>query len=389
MSLRMILSVIIVNYNVKFFLEQCLSSLTKAVAASPELNGKVEVIVIDNASTDGSVPFLEPIFPAFQFIQNKENKGFAKANNQAIPACTGEFVLFLNPDTILAEDLLEKCILFLRRTTDAGALGLRMIDGSGKYLKESKRGFPSPLASFYKMSGLSRIFPRSKKFSAYYMSHLNEDENHSVEILSGAFMMVRKNILDKTGGFDEQFFMYAEDIDLSFRISQTGFRNYYFSGATLIHFKGESTPKDRRQVKIFYHAMILFMKKHFKGSRSSVQLFFLQMAVKLQQQVAILLLPFRKQDSGPRVAGRVYISGDSTAKKHWALRFKIENMQLTDHIDDATEIIYCEGAGHSWKSIIEQLGSGKKNIRTAFHGAGTHSAVGSASGNSGSRILEL
>ena len=214
--------------------------------------------------------FLEPLFPDFHFIRNKENSGFAKANNLAIPLCNGEFILFLNPDTILAEDSLDICISFFRDQADAGAVGVRMIDGTGRFLKESKRGFPYPSASFFKMTGLARLFPRSKIFSSYYMGHLDEDHIQAVDVLSGAFMMIKKNVLNKTGGFDEQFFMYAEDIDLSYRIDKAGFKNYYLPATTIIHFKGESTQKDFRYVKMFYSAMQLFMKKHFSNKGFSI-----------------------------------------------------------------------------------------------------------------------
>ena len=165
----MILSVVIVSYNVKYFLEQCLSSLKKAVGESPLLRDQTEVFVVDNASSDGSLDFLQPLFPEIHFIQNKENKGFARANNQAAGQCTGEFLLFLNPDTILAEDSLESCISFFRTKQDAGAVGVRMVDGAGRFLRESKRGFPGLRASFFKMTGFAHVFPQSKIFSSYYM----------------------------------------------------------------------------------------------------------------------------------------------------------------------------------------------------------------------------
>ena len=178
---------------------------------------------------DGSPDFLQPLFPSFHFIRNTENLGFAKANNQAISLCSGEFVLFLNPDTILAEDSLSLCLDYFGTLPGAGALGVRMIDGSGNFLKESKRGFPSPSASFYKMTGVARLFPRSKTFSAYYAGHLDERSPHPVPVLSGAFMLISKEVLDKIGGFDERFFMYAEDIDLSYRISRPVYQ-LLFSG---------------------------------------------------------------------------------------------------------------------------------------------------------------
>ena len=189
----MILSVVIVSYNVKYFLEQCLSSLKKAIVGISRTDWSTEVFIIDNASTDGTPDFLEPLFPHFHFIRNQENIGFAKANNLVIPLCNGELILFLNPDTILAEDSLDVCIDFFEDHTEAGAVGVRMVDGTGRFLKESKRGFPYPSASFFKMTGLARLFPRSKIFSSYYMGHLDEDHVQAVNVLSGAFMMIRKN----------------------------------------------------------------------------------------------------------------------------------------------------------------------------------------------------
>lgn len=271
----MYLSVIIVNYNVKHFLEQCLYSVQKACVGI-----KAEIIVIDNNSTDGSRAFLEPAFPAIQFIWNSKNVGFAKANNQALKMAKGEYILFLNPDTILAEDCIEKCIYFFKENKIAGAVGIKMIDGSGNFLKESKRAFPSPLTSLYKLTGLTRLFPHSKTFARYHLGNLSENENHGVDVLAGAFMMIPKKVLDEVGNFDERFFMYGEDVDLSFRIQKAGYRNYYFAESTIIHFKGESTKRGSlNYVRLFYKAMNLFVKKHYSGSKAGIFIFFIQTAI--------------------------------------------------------------------------------------------------------------
>ena len=255
------LSVIIVNYNVKCFLEQCLCSV---INASRQMD--VEIIVIDNNSTDGSKDFFKERFANVRFIWSPENAGFSKANNLALKEARGEFVLFLNPDTILPEDCLEKCLAFFRQQDEIGALGLRMIDGSGTYLKESKRAFPSPFTSLFKLSGLSALFPSSKIFARYYLGQLDQHKNHEVDVLSGAFMMIKKKVLDTTGGFDERFFMYGEDVDLSYRIQKAGFKNIYFSESTIIHFKGESTKRGSlNYVRFFYGAMSLFVKKHYSN----------------------------------------------------------------------------------------------------------------------------
>jgi len=261
-----VLSVIIVNYKVKHFLEQCICS---GLAAARDV--ETEIIVVDNHSSDGSMLYLPPKFPTVQFKENKENTGFAKACNQGLTMAKGRYILFLNPDTIVPEDCFLQCIQFMQSHPRAGGLGIRMIDGSGKFLKESKRSFPSPLTSLYKLFGLSRLFPHSRLFSRYHLGHLPEHSNNEVDVLAGAFMMITKEVLDKTGGFDENFFMYGEDVDLSFRIQQAGYRNYYFAGSSIIHFKGESTRKgSMNYVKMFYTAMSQFVRKHYGGSRASL-----------------------------------------------------------------------------------------------------------------------
>ena len=269
------LSVIIVNYNVKYFLEQCLYSVQKAC-----LGFETEIIVVDNHSTDGSIEFLKPVFPGVNFIANHVNVGFAKANNQAISIAAGDFILFLNPDTLLPEDCIEKCLQFFKENKPAGALGIRMIDGTGNFLKESKRAFPSPLTSLYKLTGLTMLFPRSKTFARYHLGHLSENENHEVDVLAGAFMMIPKKVLDEIGNFDDNFFMYGEDVDLSFRIQKAGYKNYYFAESTIIHFKGESTKRGSlNYVRLFYKAMSLFVKKHYSGSKAGIFIFFIQTAI--------------------------------------------------------------------------------------------------------------
>jgi GT2 family glycosyltransferase len=267
------LSVIIVNYNVKHFLEQCLCSVQKAITGIP-----AEIIVVDNCSADNSINYLQSKFPAVQFIANKENLGFAKGCNIGLKRATGNYILFLNPDTLVPGDCFQKCISFLESHADAGALGIKMLDGRGKFLKESKRSFPSPMTSLYKLFGLSILFPRSKVFSKYHLGYLNENESHEVDVLAGAFMMVKKEVLEKVGSFDEIFFMYGEDVDLSYRIQKaacpaTGgsYKNYYFAESSIIHFKGESTRKgSMNYVRMFYNAMSIFVRKHYSGGRAGV-----------------------------------------------------------------------------------------------------------------------
>ncbi len=251
-----------------------------------------EVFVIDNNSSDNSVGYLSPLFPGIRFISNISNEGFSRANNRGLALATGEFVLFLNPDTVVPADCFAKCISFMRSHTDAGALGVKMVNGNGEYLKESKRGFPSPMVSFWKLSGIISLFPRSKYFAKYYLGNLDENQTHKAEVLSGAFMLVRKNILDTIGGFDERFFMYAEDIDLSYRIQKAGYNNYYFAGTEIIHYKGSSTRKDFRYVKMFYKAMSQFAKKYYGNGTFT---FFLDTGIRIREGIELIKNSFKRK----------------------------------------------------------------------------------------------
>ncbi|RYZ00673.1 MAG: glycosyltransferase [Chitinophagaceae bacterium] len=257
-------SVIIVNYNVRFFLEQCLHSL-RAAARGLE----VEAIVVDNNSTDGSPEYLKARFPELIYHVNTQNVGFAKACNQGLALASGEYILFLNPDTLLAEDTLHVCLDFFRRHPKAGGLGIRMIDGTGAFLRESKRSFPGPMTALYKLFGLSLLFPRSRSFGRYHLGHLSEHANWEVDVLAGAFMLIPRKVLDEVGSFDETFFMYGEDVDLSYRIQAAGYQNWYVAESSIIHFKGESTKRGSlNYVRLFYSAMNIFVRKHYGGTQA-------------------------------------------------------------------------------------------------------------------------
>jgi len=272
------LSVIIVNYNVRHFLEQALLSVRKAMQG---IAG--DVWVVDNNSVDDSVRMVQEKFPEVRLLANKNNPGFAVANNQAIRASNGEYVLLLNPDTLVEEDTFSKCLAFMDAHPEAGALGVKLIDGSGKFLPESKRGFPSPWVAFCKTVGLSSIFPKSRLFNQYYLGYLDERETNPVDVLVGAFMFIRRAALDKAGLLDEAFFMYGEDIDLSYRIIQAGYKNYYFPETKIIHYKGESTKKGSlNYVRTFYQAMIIFTQKHFTGRQAGLYIRMLQAAIWLR-----------------------------------------------------------------------------------------------------------
>lgn len=228
-----------------------------------------EVFVVDNNSVDGSVGMVAERFPSVKLICNKENLGFSKANNQAIRLSQGEYVLLLNPDTLVESDTFRKTIAFMDEQADAGGLGVKMIDGKGKFLPESKRGLPTPMVAFYKIFGLAKLFPKSRIFGRYHLEFMDKDQINQVDILSGAFMMIRKSVLEKTGLLDETFFMYGEDIDISYRIKKAGYNNYYFPKTRIIHYKGESTKKSSvNYVFTFYNAMIIFARKHFSSKNA-------------------------------------------------------------------------------------------------------------------------
>lgn len=255
------LSIVIVNYNVKLLLEACLNSVLQACKG---LN--TEIFVVDNQSTDESEIYLPPRFPMMHFNWLKENKGFAVACNIGWKQSTGRFVLFLNPDTVIPEDALRKCLDFMDKQADCGALGVRMVNSEGVFLRESKRGFPGLRNSFCKMAGLTNLFPHSALFAGYYLGHLPEMKTNPVDVLSGAFMLMSRELLEKIGGFDERYFMYGEDIDLSYQIRLAGYHNYYFPEVTIIHHKGASTNKrSRKYFDHFYGAMVLFVNKYYRS----------------------------------------------------------------------------------------------------------------------------
>lgn len=252
------LSIVIVNYNVKHYVEQCLDSVFRSTGTFSK-----EVFVVDNVSSDGSVPYLRERYPQVHFIQNEENVGFARANNQAIRQSTGRYVLLLNPDTILAEPTLADSLRLMDSRPDVGGLGTRMLRTDGSFALESRRGLPTPFVAFCKMTGLTKMFPYSRTFGRYYMRYLDENEVNEMDVISGAFMLLRREAIEAAGMLDETFFMYGEDIDLSYRLLKAGFKNCY-SPSPILHYKGESTEKSSfRYVYTFYKAMQLFFNKHF------------------------------------------------------------------------------------------------------------------------------
>jgi GT2 family glycosyltransferase len=252
------LTVVIVNYNVKYYVEQCLMSLQRALA-----DVDAEVYVVDNHSQDGSVEYLSERFPSVNIIRSQHNLGFARANNLAIRQSESEYVLLINPDTFVGEQVVTQAIRFMDDHEKAGGLAAWMLKTDGSSANESRRGLPTPLVSFYKIFGFCSRFPKSKVFGKYYMGYLPWDKPAQIEVVSGAFFFARRKVLDEVGLLDEDFFMYGEDIDLSYRILKGGYENWYLP-IKILHYKGESTQKSSfRYVHVFYDAMLIFFRKHY------------------------------------------------------------------------------------------------------------------------------
>ena len=278
------LSVIIVSYNVRCYLDQCLCSVNRAAEGIES-----ETFVVDNNSSDGSAGMVGKKFPYVNLITNNINLGFSKANNQALSYAKGEYILFLNPDTVVEKKTFQECIKFMDSSPNAGAVGVKMTDGKGRFLPESKRSLPTPLVAFFKISGLTALFPRSKTFGRYYLGHMDNDQTHEIEVLTGAFLFARKEALDKAGWFDEDFFMYGEDIDLSYRILKNKYTIYYHPGTEIIHYKGASTSKSSiNYVLVFYRAMIIYAKKHFDFPGAFILLFLFNIAICFRAALSII-----------------------------------------------------------------------------------------------------
>jgi GT2 family glycosyltransferase len=252
------LSVIILNYNVRYFLEQCVLSVENAIR-----NIDAEIIVVDNHSSDDSVAMVRSRFPNVKLIVNQDNAGFPKGNNIGVSRAKGEYICILNPDTVVAEDTFEKVLAFAESKENLGIVGVKLIDGTGKFLPESKRGIPTPWVAFTKVTGLYKSFD---VFNEYYAAHLDENQTGKVEILVGAFMLMKRELYNEVGGFDENCFMYSDDIDLSYMVLKKGKSNYYFGETSVIHYKGESTVKDEKYMQRFREAMNFFYRKHFRKS---------------------------------------------------------------------------------------------------------------------------
>lgn len=376
-----LLSIVLVNYNVKYFLAQCLDAVRKAATGIG-----AEIIVVDNNSSDGSVAFLQNKYPQIRLIALDENLGFAKANNIGWKASKGDYVLFLNPDTIIGEDCLANLVACFEKNEKVGAVGVRMVDGSGRFLPESKRGFPGPAASFYKLSGLIHLFPRSKNIARYYMGNLPEHAVQPVEVLAGACMAVRRSVLEATGGFDERYFMYGEDIDLSYQVSRLGYLNYYLGDTSIIHFKGESTQKNFGYTRQFYKAMALFVEKHPQGVPAVI--FKLAIGAGALLSAAKQLLPRRGKRSVVH-GGKMIIAGTRAAadelKQKLEMRHgKREILTVTDirsletFIKSGTkaDLVFCP-SGWSYKEQVAAVEKWGDRLRCCFYCADSEAIISS------------
>lgn len=380
------LSVIIVSYNVAPFLLQCLDSLSAALSGIES-----EVYVVDNHSRDDSVALVRKHHPEVIVVENHHNLGFSKANNIAIRQSKGEYVLLLNPDTIVASDTIAAAIQFLESHPHSGAAGVKMLNANGTVAPESRRGIPMPMTAFYKLSGLCGLFPNSRRFGRYYMGHLPWDSPQQIEIVSGAFCMISRKAIDKVGMLDEDYFMYGEDIDLSYRLLKGGFTNWYLP-CRIIHYKGESTHKSSfRYVHVFYQAMLIFFRKHFSNLGILVTLP-IQAAIAVKAFAALVSmltekmtksLGFTTSNSSPVTADYICIGNEamlsacrnitmkyglkasfySMAQKEKALTVAGESSQRT--------FIVFDPHAFSFSSMISIIG----NMRNALVGIGTYQAA--------------
>jgi GT2 family glycosyltransferase len=346
------LSIIILNYNVRYFLELCVLSVQNAIE-----NLDAEIIVIDNNSHDDSCEMMKKRFPKVKLIENKENSGFPKGNNIGVAQAKGEYICILNPDTVVAEDTFTKVLAFAEKQKDLGIIGCKLIDGTGNFLPESKRGTPTPFVAFTKITSLYKFFP--KTFGKYYAQHLTENETGKVDILVGAFMVMQRDLYNEIGGFDEDCFMYSDDIDLSYMALKKGKSNYYFHETTVIHYKGESTVKDGTYMKRFREAMNFFYKKHFRVS----------FLFSVFMEMGIVFFSFVKMFQGkpkPKLSPENYIlvSDNEILKEKLEKQFnKNVELQKTAQIFSksvATEIVFDQNQ-LDFKTIIQAFETNKNN----------------------------
>jgi GT2 family glycosyltransferase len=358
------LSVIILNYNVRYFLEQCILSVQKALE---NIDG--EIIVIDNNSSDDSCAMMKELFPNVKLIENKENLGFPKGNNIGVAEARGEYICILNPDTVVAEDTFIKILDTKNWQPNTGIIGCKLIDGTGKFLPESKRGTPNPWVAFTKIFGLYKI---SNAFGKYYAQHLTENQSGKVDILVGAFMVMKRELYNEIGGFDENCFMYSDDIDLSYMALQKGKYNYYFHETTVIHYKGESTIRDGKYMKRFQEAMNFFYSKHFKKS------FLFDIFMK----IGVFVFSFIKKNqskTNKREINQYIIFSKEELKLNLTKKTTILNdfSQFKNEENSNIEIIF-DVKSFSFQEIINFMNSNKsKNLTFKNYISNSNYAIGS------------
>lgn len=384
----MLLSVIIVNYNVCHFLAHCLYSVEKALQS-----WAFEILVVDNGSTDGSEAFLKARFPELIWINRPDNPGFGVACNLALKQARGEYVAFLNPDTLVPENLFSNALSLFGTGRCRSLLGVRMIDGEGAFLAESKRALPTPMVSFFKLTGLSRLFPDSGLFNRYAMGHLSKDQDARVPVLAGAFMMGSRALLHKLGGFDERFFMYGEDIDLSYRACLAAEEECWYAGSLqLLHFKGESTERHTtRYLNHFYQAMHLFVNKHFEGSGARVLRAGLHAAI-LTRKTLGLLRPVKVPATAPPgqcwtvVGGSAYIQ--QLQEQFPGRDVRILPAGALEILTRPAQIVWCPEGENSYREAMAFMES---HIRAGhsywWYHPGAGSVIGSAGKEAAGRVI--
>ncbi|MGL2964843.1 glycosyltransferase family 2 protein [Flavobacterium sp. RSB2_4_14] len=377
------LSVIILNYNVRYFLELCVMSVQKAIQ-----NMDAEIIVVDNNSSDDSCAMMNRCFPDVKLIQNNENLGFPKGNNIGVAQAKGEYICILNPDTVVAEDTFEKVLAFSKSKTDLGIVGCKLIDGTGNFLPESKRGIPTPWVAFTKIFGLYKLFPSrsvgTSLFTKYYAQHLTQNQTGKVDILVGAFMVMKRELYTEIGGFDENCFMYSDDIDLSYMVLQKGKNNYYFHETTIIHYKGESTVRDGTYMKRFQEAMNFFYKKHFNPS------FFFTFFMKIGSFIFSLFKKSQQKNKAISVDETILFSKEITNLPNFEKISNYTNLEeFNENPNHSCQLIF-DINSFSFIEIIDAMQILKaKNITFKMYLAQNNYVIGSNSANDIGEIINL
>ena len=375
------LSIIILNYNVRYFLELCVLSVQNAIQ-----NSDAEIIVIDNNSQDDSCEMMKKRFPNIKLIENKENSGFPKGNNIGVAAAKGEYICILNPDTVVAEDTFSKVLAFAKKQKELGIVGVKLIDGTGNFLPESKRGIPTPFVAFTKITGLYKIFP--KTFGEYYAQHLSENQTGKVDILVGAFMLMKRDLYHEIGGFDENCFMYSDDIDLSYMALKKGKSNYYFHETSVVHYKGESTVKDETYMKRFQEAMNFFYQKHFQVS----------LLFSVFMKVGIVFFSMIKKFQGkPKLKSRpekyILVSEDEALREKFENKWRtlVERQRITKSFANniKTEIIFDQNQ-LDFKTIIQAFETNKnKNFTFKILPESSDFLIGSNSSFDRGEVIQI